>query len=1468
MVKKKKKNKPLHPPPPEPYEPNTTIQDQTISKSLIGTPIYKQFPKTNKNGSLSKSQKEWHEGTVTGYTVTDEGDCLHQVTYSDNDYEELTFREIQIYHHKFLVNNCITSVDLNLSDPSIQKPLSPDPIQPELEHTEIPVPSSLKSYPLRITIDDKYVPATIQSRTIDSNHTIHWNIQFTENGQSVSKQFPNDSVLKIISKLRHCTTPLHKPTNPTPKSHSFRLPTGLSPLYWGTNHHTIGTIGDIKLHKHNPSSTNRTSNETITTTFITYAKNIPSPHSPDQYIVRILGENEDEFALLDDQQLSDGIFAHSNNYNPKKPGATRRIHNKKPDQSEYHALLCNLAEKFPDDPKGFYRSAFVTSKNSIPQQCINLYRDCLLPISKMTAANDPTGWKLLCIFNGLILAPQPSGKKWSHTVRNRLKLFSHAEWDQLLNGDQQLPVYKSRTKTPTTPPNPLDDRDQRALQAQTALLSSKSITMAIKSLSPKAQLTATTEQIISKLKSLHPQPGDPIPLTDTEPESYKKTRSHTQVPPTNHISDPQTFSFSDYQRTIYKSDGGSGAGPCGTNFRHLRIMFCNEDQLSNNLTKSFNLIAMNKLDKISRVLLTTARIVAVPKNKPGDIRPIAVGSCIVRIVSRTNLLRCKGKMNSFFLPNQFGIGIQSGTEIMVQTIITYLKKYPKHVALHADALNAFNSWDRNVLWETLHENFPELSNIIRFSYESPTSILLQENPNDPTEIMSSVGSRQGCTFGSFTFSLAMHSILLQLQHEFQDCLIIAYCDDLWIMGNGTSASDAYKRWKILYNQHMEGSLRNDKGKCFSPELSEIQIREAGLPRDIPFSNEGTTALGTPIGKEKFIHDELKKVVDKAIDDVHTILRMPSIQAQHCLIIRGICPRLLHHWRIIPTVNICTLNSRSNLREVFHPFDDVLRKYAQSLSKHHKISNDAWTVATLPSNLGGLGLTTWEDTKDPAFLASYSVTNRAISHLFPTLSNALQPPTHQPIHNSHPISMAAHLSYRRLNHLNPSISNLLKDFDPSTFTHPIRHLQHKLTNLVSKTRHQQLLNRSTPRNKAQLLSNQNGGSFFSINPSSSALQVSNSHFTLTASRFMLMKITKCPCIKSFCCVCHKESDSFGDHALLCYHGGNPCRKYLWHDLVVRTIGSFHNALGIPYTIEPRDLVPGRNKRPDINVHYLDETISYDVKTCVSTRNVTASSSQQGHEAETGACLKEKTWSYFTEIMDVPVIPLTIEDGGYMHKNISAMLRRAINSKTEPDSRMDNVTLAYWKQRLLVTNMKGVAMSILAQHPTCRNPSCIHRIETHRYSLLPIGSNASHTSNSYLHYPNDIQQPTSTTQQPSSNTSTTDSIPMPTGNPSLTQLRSNPSDSTTYSGCLSHSLPNDSNQYSNYHTNPTSLPMVSSLSTSPNIAVYPTNGPTSLWSQPTLFDNIWNYEPPTTFDESNRNHTFQGRAISCIFDQPLS
>ena len=200
-----------------------------------------------------------------------------------------------------------------------------------------------------------------------------------------------------------------------------------------------------------------------------------------------------------------------------------------------------------------------------------------------------------------------------------------------------------------------------------------------------------------------------------------------------------------------------------------------------------------------------------------------------------------------------------------------------------------------------------------------------------------------------------------------------------------------------------------------------------------------------------------------------------------------------------------------------------------------------------------------------------------------------------------------------------------------------------------------------------------------------------------------------------------------------------------------------------------------------------------------------------------------------------------------------------------------------------------MTILAQYPTCRNPSCIHRIETHRQNLLRIGSKTYYTSNSYLHCPND-------TQQPPSNTSTIDPVPIATNNLSLAQPISNHLDSITNqktcnqqptqsfcSCCPSYPLPNNPTRYSIYHTNlfsPIDPPTVSLLPTSPNITAYPTNGSTSLWSQPTLFNNIWNlrpstfitnhanYEPSATCVESIRNHANQDRAISCISDQPLN
>ena len=159
----------------------------------------------------------------------------------------------------------------------------------------------------------------------------------------------------------------------------------------------------------------------------------------------------------------------------------------------------------------------------------------------------------------------------------------------------------------------------------------------------------------------------------------------------------------------------------------------------------------------------------------------------------------------------------------------------------------------------------------------------------------------------------MHPLLLQLQSLFPSCLILAYCDDLWILGPPSDVSNAYKKWKNLYATHMEGELRDDKGKSYSPILTETTVRSHGLPNEIPFSSDGVSALGIPIGKQQFVHAYLNdKIILKSIEDLQTIQRMPLIQAQHVLLTKSICHRLNHLWRLIPTIDVTNIHGNDDL----------------------------------------------------------------------------------------------------------------------------------------------------------------------------------------------------------------------------------------------------------------------------------------------------------------------------------------------------------------------------------------------------------------------------------------------------------------------------------------------------------------------------------------------------------------------------
>ena len=105
-----------------------------------------------------------------------------------------------------------------------------------------------------------------------------------------------------------------------------------------------------------------------------------------------------------------------------------------------------------------------------------------------------------------------------------------------------------------------------------------------------------------------------------------------------------------------------------------------------------------------------------------------------------------------------------------------------YIDISCDARNAFNSWCRTRLWGPLHDKFPSLYAFTKLLYGQASDIIFYEDGQGLTSIVNAVRSRQGCSLGSLLYCLAIHPALSQLQQEFPELLILAYCDDVHIVG--------------------------------------------------------------------------------------------------------------------------------------------------------------------------------------------------------------------------------------------------------------------------------------------------------------------------------------------------------------------------------------------------------------------------------------------------------------------------------------------------------------------------------------------------------------------------------------------------------------------------------------------------------------------------------------------------------------
>ena len=673
---------------------------------------------------------------------------------------------------------------------------------------------------------------------------------------------------------------------------------------------------------------------------------------------------------------------------------------------------------------------------------------------------------------------------------------------------------------------------------------------------------------------------------------------------------------------------------------------------------------------------------------------------------------------------------------MAAAINAHLELHQDHVDISCDARNAFNSWCRSRLWEPLRKNFPSLFAFAKLLYGQASDIIFHEDGQGLASIINSVGSRQGCSLGSLLYCLAIHPLLLQLQGEFPDLLILAYCDDVHIVGPPDQAIKAYRKYASLYNSVLQGELRDDKGCVYSPAVNRDTLHALGLPTSVPpepatpskmpFTNEGLRVLGAPVGSQTFYESFSTDTTDSIIADFEILSRMPTLQGQHVVATKALCHKINHLLRNIP-------GGEREYENTAARYDEVILQVPTRASGSIVLPELSKQIAQQPWSLGGMGYRTWRKYADGAYLSAYVHNSMMFPTLFPELAHMF--PDVRSLRARSTIaqptapSRASYYASRALARLVHKAPGVLEAVEPSSGLHP-RQLQHAIALLTDAADDLRILerighldNKTHPRNMAAFLSSKGDPHTMATTPFDNFTTLSNDQFRAVTQLKLLLSTTNIEDGPMQCPTCKQNStmflkgtlppvpvvDSYGDHSTSCKDASGSLRTKYWHDPQVRVWFYLMRAAGFRCETEKRGIVVSSGKRPDIvifgggpNKDHTSE-VWFDLRTCHPTcaSNCKLAAVHPGHAARRGNELKDDAWAEVAAAQGSSFIPLTHEAFGMLGKPAADFINTmAIKAGACPIERSAFVRVT--NQRIYTSNMKAVANMLLANAPFAPGP----------------------------------------------------------------------------------------------------------------------------------------------------------------------
>ena len=157
--------------------------------------------------------------------------------------------------------------------------------------------------------------------------------------------------------------------------------------------------------------------------------------------------------------------------------------------------------------------------------------------------------------------------------------------------------------------------------------------------------------------------------------------------------------------------------------------------------------------------LAGGSLIALNKNKEScapDIRPIAVGGTLSRLVGKCMCALLKVKAADFFQPLQFGVVCHAGAEKVTHGLRICIEEHwsdDDFVAFKVDMKNAFNAVSRQAVVEECATFPPEILPWVSWCYGSHPLLW-----HPLGQISSQSGIQQGDPLGPLLFALALQKI--------------------------------------------------------------------------------------------------------------------------------------------------------------------------------------------------------------------------------------------------------------------------------------------------------------------------------------------------------------------------------------------------------------------------------------------------------------------------------------------------------------------------------------------------------------------------------------------------------------------------------------------------------------------------------------------------------------------------------------